>query len=202
MFSGMDLTTIEAFAKALAGNWRTFDSFAWFGRPEDADDWAIIYTHHRDSGLLDQSNARVLAKQLESYLDENALVAESHNHWAVGYIDGYSVKVFDSDGNPMPVIKVLFDVAKRLADYPVLDEDDYSALESDATYDNVQHALGYLLQKLDLNLDVPSLADEVISWIGNETSCGLESCDDQGGYPDDDELTDALVNLGYLLEAA
>jgi hypothetical protein len=49
---GMDL---DEAARQAAGNWRTFESFCWHrGRElDDADDWAIFYTHHRDSGLLD-----------------------------------------------------------------------------------------------------------------------------------------------------
>src|SRR4051812_16175893 len=53
--------TLDDTAAGLAGNWKRFDSFAWFRRRgiADADAWAVIYTHHRDSGLLDQSNAGV-----------------------------------------------------------------------------------------------------------------------------------------------
>src|ERR1017187_1225353 len=51
--------TLEDAAREAAGNWKRFESFCWF-RERDLDDpenWAIIYTHNRDSRLLDQSNA-------------------------------------------------------------------------------------------------------------------------------------------------
>ena len=46
--------TLEDAAKQLAGNWQRFESFCWFRENEiaDPDNWAIIYTHNRDSGLL------------------------------------------------------------------------------------------------------------------------------------------------------
>ena len=44
---------IEEAAKKAAGNWQDFNCFVWFRdrELEDADQWAVIYTHHRDSGL-------------------------------------------------------------------------------------------------------------------------------------------------------
>jgi hypothetical protein len=50
---------LEEAAEQAAGNWREFDSFCWHRAQviDDADNWAIVYSHHRDSGLLDQSNA-------------------------------------------------------------------------------------------------------------------------------------------------
>ena len=55
--------------KKAAGNWQDFSCFVWLREREleDADQWAVIYTHHRDSGLLDQSNAAVIAKALGTF---------------------------------------------------------------------------------------------------------------------------------------
>ena len=60
--------TLEDAAKQAAGNWQQFESFAWFRESEidDPDNWAIIYTHNRDSGLLDQSNADAIAEAMEA----------------------------------------------------------------------------------------------------------------------------------------
>src|SRR5262245_9474531 len=45
--------TVEHAADEMAGNWKKFDSFAWFRRREltDPDAWAVAYTHHRPPGL-------------------------------------------------------------------------------------------------------------------------------------------------------
>jgi len=53
----IDWTDIEAAAKEAAGNHRKFDCFAWHERPDDDENWCIVYVSNRDSGLLDQSNA-------------------------------------------------------------------------------------------------------------------------------------------------
>ena len=55
-------------AKKAAGNWQSFNCFVWFRDRDlkDADQWAIIYSHNRDSGLLDQSNAAVIDKANEA----------------------------------------------------------------------------------------------------------------------------------------
>ena len=60
--------TLEDAAKEAAGNWQRWTCFVWDRERDldDADNWAIIYTHNRDSGLLDQSNADAIAKAMEA----------------------------------------------------------------------------------------------------------------------------------------
>ena len=88
---------LDEAARQAAGNWRTFESFCWHrGRElDDAGDWAIFYTHHRDSDLLDQSNADFIRRALEPFTnaDDPDVVFESHRHWAVGHIGGVSIRV-------------------------------------------------------------------------------------------------------------
>ena len=60
--------TLEDAACEAAGNWRSWTCFVW-GREreiDDAENWSIIYSHNRDSGLLDQSNAAAMADALRS----------------------------------------------------------------------------------------------------------------------------------------
>ena len=67
----LGIINIEEAAQKAAGNWQRFDSFVWFRDREidDADQWAIIYTSNRDSGLLDQSNASVIATAMTPYTE-------------------------------------------------------------------------------------------------------------------------------------
>lgn len=118
-------TTLEEAATQAAGNWRRFDSFAWF-RDDDItapETWAIIYTHDRDSRLLDLSNARAVAKAMVPFTDgdDPDVVMESHDHWAVGHVDGFSIRVY-RDGEITDAFKKYHDLAERLAEYPILDE--------------------------------------------------------------------------------
>jgi hypothetical protein len=78
---GIDWSDVEAAARQLAGNWRDFDCFAWRRGYdlEDADQWAILYTSGRDSGLLAQSNHAEITKLLAPFTegDDPDVVAES-----------------------------------------------------------------------------------------------------------------------------
>lgn len=83
--------SLEDAAKQAAGNWRRFDSFCWY-RASDLkrpDDWCLVYTHHRDSGLLDQSHAAAVEEALSPFMTghDPDVVSESHGHFAVGWID-------------------------------------------------------------------------------------------------------------------
>jgi len=57
----------EALAREAVGNWRTFMSFSWHRQYElnDPENFAIVYTSNRDSGLLDQPNADAIGEELE-----------------------------------------------------------------------------------------------------------------------------------------
>ena len=186
----------EAATKA-AGNWRDFNCFCWFRRDEleDADNWAVIYTHHRDSGLLDQSNAAVISKAMRRFSegDGQDVVFESHNHWAVGHIDGFSIRVF-RNGEITEAFKAYHELAERIDQYPVLDEEDYSRRELEATFENIDLAAWRLQQDFDLPDDWQSY---VFDWLWQNNDSALENVDDQGGWPEESDLETAFINLGY-----
>lgn len=188
---------LEAAASEAAGNWQDFTCFIWFrdGELDDAENWAIIYTHHRDSGLLDQSNAEVIRKAMEPFSegDDPDVVFESHNHWAVGHIDGFSVRVF-RNGQVTDAFRTYHELAERMADYPILDESDYSERELDATFENIPLAAWRLKDDYELP---DGWESEVYSWLSEHNDSALENTDDQGGWPDEDDLEAAFAALGY-----
>jgi hypothetical protein len=189
--------TLEDAAAELVGNWKKFDSFAWFRRRElaDPDSWAVVYTHHRDSGLLAQSNAEVITKKLEPFTDgdDPDVVMESHSHWAVGYIDGFSIRVF-KDGEITDAFRAYHELAERMANYPVLDETDYSQKEYDATLANITDAAHRLKHEYALP---EGWEGDVFSWFWDHNQRAVENRDDQGGYPSEDHLREAFDGLGY-----
>ena len=144
---------MEAAAKAAAGNWKHFECFCWHRRGDipDAENWAIIYTHNRDSGLLDQSNADAIEEALERFTqgDNPNVVFESHWHWAVGHVDGMSIRVYRR-GRITKAFKSYHALAQRLADYPLLDEEDYSRREYEATLGNLPDAAWRLKREYEL----------------------------------------------------
>lgn len=184
-------------AKQAAGNWKKFDSFVWWRERDisDADNWAIFYSQHRDSGLLDQSNSAVIAKALESFADTHDpnVVFETHNHWAVGRIDGFSIRVFKR-GRITKAFRVYHELEQRTADYPLLDETDYSSREYEATVENIGNAAWQLTHDYEL----PEGWQEVVySWFSDNRFTAIENVDDQGGWPSEEELTEAFIALGY-----
>src|SRR6185369_472351 len=88
----------ETLAAEAAGNWAKFDSFAWFEPPENPTDVAIVYTSNRDSDIIDRANAKAIGAELEQYIESGDVRPETHSHWAVGHVDGYSIRVYTDDG--------------------------------------------------------------------------------------------------------
>jgi hypothetical protein len=133
MSKNIDWTDVESAAKETAGNWQRFTCFAWHRGYdlEDADRWAIFYTSGRDAGLLDQSNNDEIAKRLAPFMegDDPDVVAESHSHWAVGYVDGFSIRVTGKDGGITAAFKEFCGIKQKLDEYPILNEEDYSQHE-------------------------------------------------------------------------
>lgn len=184
------------------GNWRKFQSFGWDGYRyiDDADNWFIFYTHHRDSTLLDQSNSEQWKKILEPYLNEDKdnpdIYKEHHGHFGYGWIDGYSVRVVDETGQMTPVFRKIWETFQQLADYPLLDESDYSSKEYEATIENIRQEGNRVARKYDYELP-EDWESEVFSWLWDHNQRAVESRDDQGGYPDEDSLIEAFDELEY-----
>ena len=133
---------VEDTAKALAGNWRHFESFGWSSdaQPDDADQCAIFYLSNRDSGILDASNEACILEALKPYtgwmrdpIDGHTFDVEtcSHGHWAVGHVDGIVIRVY-RDGEITEAFRELHGLACALSDYPVLDDSDLSDREYEA----------------------------------------------------------------------
>ena len=189
--------TLEDAAKQLAGNWQKFENFCWFRESEiaDPDNWAIIYTHNRDSGLLDQSNADAVAEALKAFseMDDADVVFESHDHWAVGHVDGFSIRVY-RNGETTEAFKTYHDLMEQMNGYPILDEEDYSNREYEATLENITDAAWRVKHEYTLPEGWES---QVFSWSWDHRQSAVENRDDQGGYPEEDDLRAAFDALGY-----
>jgi len=188
---------LEDAAKAAAGNWRKFTCFCWNRARDldDADQWAILYTNNRDSGLLDESNAAAIDKALGPFTqaEDSDVMAEHHHHWACGWIDGYSIRVF-RDEQITDAFKAYHALAERLADYPVLDEEDYSRRELEQTLANLPDAAW----KVKHDFELPDeWENDVYHWLSDNMPGAVESRDDQGGWPTESELRAAFQALGY-----
>lgn len=192
--------TLEEAANESAGNWRKFDCFVWWREDEldSPDHWMIHYLHHRDSGLLDQSNAEQISKALAPFTegDDPDVVEESHSHWAVGHIDGFSMRVF-KDGEITKAFRTFHGLMESLAAYPILDDEDFSNREYEATVENIVDAAWRLRDEYDLP---ENWQYEVYGWLSDHECSEIECTGDQGGYPSEDSLRRAMDALFERIE--
>ena len=190
--------TIEDAASEAAGNWRRFSCFAWDRARDldDPDDWAIIYTHNRDSDLLDESNAAAIAKALTPFseADEPDVVFEcSFSHWAVGHVDGFSIRVY-RDGE---ITDAFRPTTTSPSGWPTIrssTKSDYGRREYEATIENIADAAWRVKGEYDLP---EGWEGDVFSWLGDHRQRAVENRDDRGGYPEEDDLRAAFEALGY-----
>jgi hypothetical protein len=180
----------ERAAKA-AGNWRRFESFGWdHSRDEDADQWTVVYTHNRDSGLLDQSNAAAIEREMEPFIEDGTARSESHGHWACGWVDGYAIRVYLADGSISPAFERWCEIQDRLEDYPLLDDEDHSRRELEACLEAIEQRGKFTSD------DAPEdWAPEVFRILPDRET---ENRDGTGAYPSDESIQDALRELGWL----
>ena len=187
-------------AADLAGNWKKIADFIWFRESDLAcpDDWALIYTHNRDSKLTVQSNAGVVFKKMRPFseCDDPDVVFETHDHWASGYVAGFSLRVY-RDGCMTPAFLAYCDLLEQKDRCVHLDEADYSGRVYDATLKNIQEVVRWS------RFSSPALptivwAASVYDWFAMHRDQAIANKDDQGGYPEEDDLRAAFTALGYL----
>ncbi len=184
---------IEDAAKEAAGNWRHFECFSWHRASElhDPENWAVVYTHHRDSGLIELSNAKAITNVLKPLIGKD-MIAEHHHHWACGWIDGFSIRVYHR-GHITRAFRTYHEIAQRLTDYPILDEDDYCNREYEATIENLADAAWKLKNEYKLP---KNWEESVYDWFSNHDCTAIE-CSDRGGYPTEGQLRAAFEALGF-----
>jgi hypothetical protein len=190
--------TLEDAAREAAGNWRSWTCFVWDRLREihDPECWSMLYTHNRDSGLLDQSNAAAIADVLRPFSEsENPdVVFESHAHWAVGHVDGFSMRVCRDDAITA-AFHVYHGLMEQLDSYPVLDEADYGSREYEAALENIEDAAWRFKSTYDLH---DGWEAEVYEWLSVCRPGAVEYKDDRGAYPSEHDLLDAFNGLGYV----
>jgi hypothetical protein len=192
----MNWSNPEECAKKMVGNWKSFESFFWHGQPEDADKYCIVYTHNRDSGLLEQSNAEVIEKELEKFPDD--VIDQHHNHWACGWVDGYAIRVY-RDGQVTPAFEKWCEIQESLGNYPVLNEEDYSNKQYEATCENIKsEAARFVRDDFDSFLLDADWPDVAFGWWWDNNQSAIENRDDRGGCPSDDDFVECFLHLCLL----
>jgi len=201
----------EDYAEELGGNFDKFPSFGLDSEYRDAmvpvKDWCIVYTSNRDSGLLDQSNEAAILKAMKPYMgwiadpQEPADCEECHHgHWAVGHVDGLYLRV-RKNGEITPAFREYVGLLLAMADYPVLDESDYSARQWDDTLASVTQETRCVFNKFEStpkgdDASFDDMGDAVAKWLDENEPDELEP----ERYPSSGSVERALVALGYIQE--
>jgi hypothetical protein len=183
-------------------------SFAYFG--EDDEDrermfvtWALgPVIEHRDSGLVDRSNAEALRRFLAS---DPSLEGEYRftrcNHWAVGWVEHVSFHAYGAaGGEPTRVARIIAEWFRYLREeYPIADDDLHSEMECEETSEWMAQEGPYQAGRLGFLLP-EDWQDKVTSWWDANRSSALESVDDGGASPDDDDWGAAFAGCGFARE--
>lgn len=93
---------------------------------------ALVASTHRDADSVNRANWRTWTRALEPYTvptdeapDSPAVLIHGASHWAVGWYD----EMLISRDAPVEALEAVADGLDALADYPVLSDDELSAVE-------------------------------------------------------------------------
>ena len=118
---------------------------------EEYPEYYVLLGQHRDSHLVDQSNFSCALDRLGGE-SETVIVVRS-GHWAVGWVESLLIHESDSEA-----IAEGEKIQAEIADYPVLDDSDYSDREYRRVMDYWQPAS--LTERMhlcaDCNIPVPA----------------------------------------------
>jgi hypothetical protein len=185
----------------FAGNWRKQDNFGWSGQYDF--NFPDLFGHYtlstRDSGLLEQSNHDAIVRTMReshAFRENETWRIELFTHFAVGHVNVLVVQAVSEDGEVTNEFETLHDMIMQLQEYPVLDEDDYMQREFLATCANIREVLR--MSCIDDMPEDEGLVPDLYQWFAEHNQSAIESRDDHGGYPSDEQMTAALVALGHI----
>lgn len=180
-------------ARQAAGNWMRKDGFAWYPRPEGAEQFYWHDYRTRDSGLMEQSNAAAIEDAMRPFEGRDVLFVGA-GHWLCGWTDALAIRVFDAEGVITEAFRTFFGLMERLEHHALLDESDYCDREYEATLENIKWEGERLVRA-----DAPEgWEKQVFSWLWENDPQAVYNQDDQGGYPNEKQLRACLKALDLL----
>jgi hypothetical protein len=147
---------------------------------------------HRDSGLLEESNAAALKKALEEAAKEGIFSEDDYditsaNHWAVGWTEHLNFRAIESEESrePTAIFHWLTDWFASISDYPVADEEDYR-----------ERQFEYSMSALD-DMLASKLRDDVPEDWKSHVFRGMDEPPNEDYWNEEDAIQVARL-LGYL----
>ncbi len=180
-------------------DWRAAQrNFVSFHDEDGRDHWLVVpFTFCPNvAEILDESNWNVLQEMLaEADPTGETYEIQRFSHWATPY-DRIVVEPNSEAHGAMA------EAVCSMADYPVLDESDFSEREHEASYENVHDAIaGQTFERNGAELeseDISALAGELHHWYGGNGNWGFLENPGQCSVRDD-ERTEGLNGLGWYL---
>lgn len=184
-----------------AGNWNDFSCFMAGAYLHEREATHFLwYFGNNTQGLSAEANDQAIAKDYADAIKAGDMETTRTGSGLRGVdIYGYLVRVVNPDGTPnAELIARVEKTIEELADYSILNDEIFSELENEQAFKNVSD----VLKSVQLDWDIPltsdtdgwnTLASEVLSWL-------YEHYDDSvsgNGYPEDEEVIEALEALGY-----
>jgi hypothetical protein len=167
--------------------------FAYFGETPIGETWAWAISRTRDSDLLDESNWETITADMKKRFPKDVRV-EEFSHWAVGWIKRLAVRMLNRSGGVTAAGKAIIDWKRKLDDYPVADEEDYSRRDYESTMEHMKDAVADLLRSTGWRLkdDLPE---------GWEVEFGRDAVvESDDGWPqfDKDQAIEQLRKMGLI----
>jgi hypothetical protein len=148
---------------------------------EDYSNYYIIYTHNRDSNIMEESNYQSILNFLES---KNCQFEQIRfTNWLVGWHEYIMIEESNIDS-----LLIAVDILKQLENYPIFDEDNY--------YQKIEDRAEELFE--DLYLVEDTLIHEIEIYKGRVTYQGRIK--ESGTLKNDEEIEESLYD--YLQEIA
>ena len=127
-------------AKENVGNWTKWPHYIHTGDCDPEKDVLIHLDSGNQADTLEDSNRATIERELKE-ADPDNVSFSYENHWAVGKINSVVITALDDNGDETPAWIKIVELAAALADYPILDESDFSEREWNELTDNVQSEL-------------------------------------------------------------
>lgn len=102
-----------------------WDGFSNFAGEVIDDHWYILLSKNRDSECLSESNWDCAIRELGG-LENDSIDIVRHGHWACGWIEYLII-----DSRDPKTLAIATEIDCALADYPVLDDSDFSEREQE-----------------------------------------------------------------------
>lgn len=172
---------------------KNIPNFGYHGDTPLGDTWGIVYSYAPNvATLLDDSNWESMLHELDQIdPDSENYTIERFNSW-ITPTENLMIRLITDDGIPTEEAKLAYELLTRLDNYPVLDEDDYSAKEYGAELECIRDYVRYS------DLDVESLPENYIGLIWEALSDNGFYSED--GYYSEDDIESAIADLGWALD--